>query len=677
MDEFVAGFIEEVRELLLQLEDDLIGLEENPEHTEIIHNIFRVMHTLKGSAGMVGFKNIQDLTHEFEGLYVHIRDGELQVTSEIIDMTLQCKDLILTMVNGEDGGSAGKLLTERVRKVAAADAPVRDEAKPVKAAVADVRKRAVFVVFFYPEKEIFERGLDPDKAILELQTLGDVKVILHEKKKSWEEQKRDKICQTAWEVYISTTRSIAEVEEAFMFYDQDEFQLFELHAESRNTDPALLKLLKRFHGNKVDLAAHLQEQTASFTLEDSMPDKSAIKVEKETPREAPASVMPRYELDSTINVSSHKLDELMNLVSELVTTTAELEASVTGFKDTKLSNAVESIEKLTKKFRNNALDLRLVPVGTLLTKFKRQVRDLSKELHKKVNLIIEGQDIEIDKSILKSIESPLQHIIRNSIDHGIEPEQERLSKGKPADGLLKITAFHSGASVIIQVQDDGKGIDLDRVQECAVKRGLIQANQAVTKHELINLILEPGFSTSENVSMVSGRGVGMDVVKKELGAVGGSLEIFTERDLGTSIIMKLPTTLTIIDTLHVNVGETQILIPVMDIEYCFREANDTLFHKDNRYITFKNHPIPLISLREKFKYPDAEQADQMVIVINKFEQKYAVTADQIMGEHQAVIKPLGDLFSNQPMFSGGSIMVDGQLALILDTNFLYNQVNQN
>jgi two-component system chemotaxis sensor kinase CheA len=380
--------------------------------------------------------------------------------------------------------------------------------------------------------------------------------------------------------------------------------------------------------------------------------------------------------DAMVNVSSHKLDELMNLVSELVTLTATIQSQVSGLHDPKINNSIEKIEKLTKGFRNNALDLRLVPVGSLLSKFKRQVRDLSQDLGKKVNLLIEGQEIEIDKTILKSIESPLQHIIRNSIDHGIEMEAERLRKGKSPEGLLKIMVFYSGASVIIQVQDDGSGINLDRVRECAIKKGLIQADQVVSKQELLNFIMEPGFTTSENISMVSGRGVGMDVVRKELNLVSGSLEVFTEKDLGTSITMKLPTTLTIIDTLMVDVADTIILIPVMDIEYCFKAEIDKLFKKDNRYIEYKNNPIPLISLREQFKYPEFDRKDTMVIVINKFERRYALTADEIVGEHQAVIKPLGGLFVNQPYFSGGSIMVDGKLAFILDTNFLFNHVTK-
>ena len=393
--------------------------------------------------------------------------------------------------------------------------------------------------------------------------------------------------------------------------------------------------------------------------------------------ENPSDISKRNASNNTIQVSSQKLDELMNLVSELVISAASLEAYGSRFKDTRLNNSIENLEKLTKKFRNNALDLRLIPVGTLLNKFKRQVRDLSKSLGKSVNLIIDGQDIEIDKTILKSIENPLMHIIRNSIDHGIEPSDERMHKGKKAEGQLKISAFYSGANVVIQIQDDGRGINLDRVRECAIKKGYIQSDQPISNQELLHLILEPGFTTSDNISIVSGRGVGMDVVRKELNAVSGSIEIETEKELGTSITLKLPTTLSIIDTLMIEVNSSPILIPLLDIEYCYKEKRINLYNQDNRFIQYKNNLVPFISLREKFEYSDSENESEMVIIINKFDIRYAIIVDKLVGEHQAVIKPLGELFVNQPYFSGGSIMVDGKLALILDTNFLFNQIAAN
>jgi two-component system, chemotaxis family, sensor kinase CheA len=675
MDEFVSGFIEEVSELLLQLEDDLIGLEQNPGNSETVNNIFRVMHTLKGSAGMVGFKNIQDLTHEFENVYESIREGKLKVTTDIIDTTLRCKDLILDMLNGKDDPGRSAALIDKARKLNPVNQKKAQEQEQNIPSDSVKLSRHLFVILFSPDQGIFERGLDPDKAIKELKAAGETYIILHEKKKSWTKQKAEKVCHTIWEVYLKTPMPLAEVEGIFLFYDKDEYHVFEMSREQLEIDPFLADQLGKLYKNKIAPEEQLKE--CLNQLPDNTSEEPLLPAENKS--EAIAEIQheeTKSEAEATVNVSSHKLDELMNLVSELVTVTSTMEAHASRFHDQKLNNAIEGIEKLTKKFRNNALDLRLVPVGTLLTKFKRQIRDLSKDLDKKVNLLIEGQDIEIDKTILKAIESPLQHIIRNSIDHGLEKEEVRLAKGKSPEGLLKITAFYSGASVIIQIQDDGTGIDLKRVRDCAVKKGYITSDQVVAKEELIRLTMEPGFTTNENVTMVSGRGVGMDVVRKEVSRVGGSLEVFTEDELGTSVTLKLPTTLTIIDTLMVDVADSQILIPVMDIEYCFKEESKKLFQKDNRYVQYKNNPIPLVSLREQFKYQASDNEDQMVIVINKFDRRYAVAADEIVGEHQAVIKPLGDLFINQPYFSGGSIMVDGKLAFILDTNFLFNHITK-
>jgi len=674
IDEFTNGFIEEVRELLLLLEDDLIGLEKNPANPEIINNIFRVMHTLKGSAGMVGFKNIQDITHEFESLYVKIREGSQIVNSDIIDLTLKGKDVILSMLEGSENEEVTQHLLFQLMKVIGQSEEGQTGFSTGNNSSVNSSSVHHYVIFFMPDKGIFERGLSPDKSIEEIKILGETHILLHEKKKSWEKQKEEKICQTSWEIYLRSEAAFTFIEEeVFLFYDQEEYRIFEINPGSEKVDTALEEKLGKYYKNKVEAI----NQVLGFFKNLPEPEVKAVQnFEKTEPVSESHGEIIKTDSESTVNVSSHKLDELMNLVSELVTLTATMQVHASHIEDPKLINTLENVEKLTKKFRNNALDLRLVPVGTLLSKFKRQVRDLSKELGKKVNLLIEGQDIEIDKTILKSIESPLQHIIRNSIDHGLEPEEERLAKGKSPEGLLKITAFYSGASVILQVQDDGRGINLERVKECAIKKGLLLADQVVSKQELISMILEPGFTTNENISIVSGRGVGMDVVRKELNSVGGSVEIFTEKELGTSITMKLPTTLTIIDTLMVDVDDTQILIPVMDIEYCFKESNENLFKRDNRLVEYKNNPIPLISLREQFKYPASEKKDLMVVVINKFDRKYAITADHIVGEHQAVIKPLGDLFVNQPYFSGGSIMVDGKLAFILDTNFLFNHITK-
>lgn len=673
MDDMIKGFIEEVNEMLHQLENDLIALEKRPGDKDIINKIFRVMHTLKGSAGMCGFKNIQELTHAFEDVYEKIRENQITVNSEIIDLTLKGKDHIARMLaNNDNAAETAELIRSLIHDhLTGSDSEEKSEPD---APASDV---STYFILLSPDKEVFERGINPDKTIEEIKSAGSAHIIPHSGRKSWKKQKDEKACQTKWEIYLaSSSLDTGGVEDIFLFYDESEYKVIDLSSGNMKENKMLLSSLQSIYKGKKDISFHLEEVFDKLPIQETkMMKQQVIDANNEMADKGTDQMI--NETDSTISVSSRKLDELMNLVSELVTLTATLEVFSTEIKSPKLKNTIENVEKLTKKFRNNALDLRLVPVGTLLSKFKRQVRDLSKELNKDVNLIIEGQDIEIDKTILKAIEKPLQHILRNSLDHGIESENERVAKGKSPAGLLKIAAFYSGANVLLQVQDDGNGINLERVRECAISKGYIQPDQTVTDQELINLTMEPGFTTTDNITIVSGRGVGMDVVKKELSRVGGSLEVFTEKDLGTSVTMKLPTTLTIIDTLMVDVNSTRILIPMLDIEYCYQDSSKALFKKDNRYIQYKNKPIPVVSLRQKFKYNDYDKDDVMVIVINKFENQYAIVADHIVGEYQAVIKPLGELFGNQPYFSGGSIMVDGKLSLILDTNFLFNQTIRN
>jgi two-component system, chemotaxis family, sensor kinase CheA len=671
-DEFRTSFIEEALELLNQLETDLLQLEEDAGNVSIIDSIFRLMHNLKGNAGMFGFEKVQDLTHEFESLYDRIKAGKLKITTEIIGVTLRGKDAIMAMLDNTYSGEEDVMITAILKRLLSGEI---DSAEVVHELSGDIAKN--FAILFTPDSNIFERGLDPDKAILEILQVGRSHSILHEKGKAWSNQKLEKECHTKWEIYLNTTLTLNEVKEIFLFYDPDEYSVFEISKDLAGMDPAFGELIASFYPEKViSPTEHIKEQL-EFLDEVRQPESEKSEEPDLQSSKNTTDASKTDTANNTIHVSSNKLDELMNLVSELVISAASIEVHGSRFNDAKLNNSIENLERLTKKFRNNALEMRLIPVGTLLSKFKRQARDLSKSLDKSVNVIIDGQNIEIDKTILKSIENPLMHIIRNSIDHGIESPQERVQKGKPEEGQLKISVFYSGANVVIQIQDDGRGINLEKVRECAIKKGYIDADQPITNEELLQLILEPGFSTSDNVSIVSGRGVGMDVVRKELNAVSGSIEIDTEKDLGTSITLKLPTTLSIIDTLMIEVDHSPILIPLLDVEYCYSEKRSNLYNQDSRFVQYKNNLLPFLSLREKFSYPNNENESEMVIIINKFDKRYAVIADRLIGEHQAVIKPLGELFINQPYFSGGSIMVDGKLALILDTNFLFNQIATN
>jgi two-component system chemotaxis sensor kinase CheA len=662
IDEFSDIFQQEATELILQLEEMLLSLEQGSREKQLIDGIFRVMHTLKGSAGMFGFKNIQDLTHEFEGLFDRIRAGELEINREIIDLTLQAKDSIESMLKGKDSQNVLTDISATLKQVASGNT----EELPVP------ETGNIFAIYFTPDRAVYERGLDPEKIISELKGKGTSHVIQHAHQDSVAVHDK-KICTVSWEVYLNTSLSLNDIEDIFLFYDPAEFCVVTASEAEENSD-RIQSVLERINPEVDDAEDYLQ-------LNFSKVDKATHYSKAETTgKQADVSTLTEKAGESSVsvNVSSVKLDELMNLVSELVTQTATLEACVPKDSSPMLLNTVEQLSKLTKKFRINALDIRLVPIGNLLTRFKRQVRDLSRELNKEVSLILEGHDIEIDKTILKAIEQPLIHVLRNSIDHGIESPEERIKKGKNPEGIIKICAFNSGTSVIMQVQDDGCGINLEKVKTAALKLGYIKAEQQVNDHELLNLILEPGFTTNENVSLVSGRGVGMDVVKKEVNRIGGTLEVFTEKGLGTTITMKLPTTLTIIDTLMIEAGRSVVLVPMLDIEYCYKEDYSLLKKKEHHYIEYKGKLVPFLNLREKFKYGEnGDEENSIVMIINKFDQTYAIIADRIIGEYQAVVKPLGDVFNHLPYFSGASIMVDGRLALILDTNALFSQKENN
>jgi len=670
IEDFVSSFINEARELLTQLEADLLLLEKSPGDREITGNIFRVMHNIKGAARMYGFNDIQDLAHVYENIFDRIRSGNLKVTRELIDDTLRGKDILLSMLEKRDLSQEKQLFIDSLMtRFGNSQEQIEIVDNPVSAGPKS------FCILFGPDKAVFERGLNPEKTLNELLVKGRSIVKVHELEGTWQEQMKSKVCHTVWEIYM-TAVDLPEIEEVFMFYEDVECRVFPLSDSCTDLHPDLESFFKRHYPDLDSPAETLQKCFLDLA---PCPDQQEQPVCSEPKTEFREETVtdPRSVKESSIQVSSQKLDELMNLVSELVIITASLETRASAFGDVFMDNRLEDLEKLTKKFRTNALDLRLVPVGNLLKKFNREVRDLSGTLGKSVKLILDGQETEIDKSILRSIESPLMHILRNSIDHGIESPEERQRNGKSPEGRIKISAFYAGANVVIQVHDDGRGMDLEKIRKQAEKQALISPDQQITERDLIRLIMEPGFTTSEKVSMVSGRGVGMDVVRMELNAIGGSIEIETEKNLGTSITLKLPATLSIIDTLMLEVKGSTILVPLAEVEYCYKESRQAIYFRNSHYIHYKNSLVPYISLRQKFNAPPSGNEDEMVIIIGKYDKKYAIIADQILGEQQAVIKPLGELFCNQPYYSGGSIMADGNLALVLDTNQLFNQTFSN
>jgi two-component system chemotaxis sensor kinase CheA len=366
----------------------------------------------------------------------------------------------------------------------------------------------------------------------------------------------------------------------------------------------------------------------------------------------------------------------MNLVSELVTNQASLSLQAENSKLPEMISIAENMEKVTRQLRDNVFDICLIPLDTIMIRFQRLVRDLSTELNKDIELVTEGTETELDKNIIESLADPIMHILRNSLDHGIESREERLLLGKPEKGKIILKAFYSGMNVYIQIQDDGKGIDTDKIKKKAISSGLISADAILDEKEVFDLLFTAGFSTAERVTDVSGRGVGMDVVKRKISDIRGSVEIDSRINEGTTITIKLPLTLSIIDGLLVKINNTFFVIqlPVVDKVYEIKTAD--LLRKSNRQIPLDGELIPCLYLREEFNMAGDSPERSKIILVKYNDQRIGLSVDEIIGEYQAVLKPLDKLFSRQDFVSGAAILGDGTVALVLDTNLIVDMYDK-
>ncbi|MCG8696444.1 MAG: chemotaxis protein CheA [Bacteroidales bacterium] len=666
IEKYLNEFKNETNGILNLIENDLINLESDSDNSVLIDNIFRNIHTIKGTAAMYGYGSMSVLSHHIETIFEEIRSGSQLVTKEVISLSLDGIDLLKQILQDKATEEASQQLVDKMKELISDKHKESLEMveKLVQAEGQEVEEKTRFGIVFTPDKNIFDRGVNPTNVIEELEELGDCDITLHNTITSLDEQIEKKELVAWWEIYLTTTHSIEDVQDTFLFNNDDEYKIFEIEGEpgsSLTEFESYIKTVKEKTKEKDDNNQDKSQEPGKPGADQLIAGEVPGKKEE-----------PTHEARSSVNVSSEKLDEMMNIVSDLVTTKAELNLVASELKSKHLNLVVEKIERISKKLRDNALNIRMLPIGVMKTQLKRLVRDLGVQLDKKVEFLYEGLETELDKTIINALESPLIHIIRNSIDHGIESPDVRLSRGKKEEGIVKLTSFYSGSNVYVQVQDDGDGINLDRVKEVAIKKGYLQPGDEPTAKELLYMIIHAGFTTNKNVSMVSGRGVGMDIVYKEISAIRGELEINTERGLGTIITIKLPVTLSIMDTLLVQVSESFFLIPVSDILFVYDEKHAVLFENDSRQLVFKGEQLPFIYLREVFNMSMDINQLQTVLIIRKEEKSFGIVVDKIIGDHQAVLKPLGEMFNKLDYFTGSSILGDGSLTFIIDTEKLYN-----
>lgn len=670
MESFKKKFVEEAVDLLEGLEKSLLALEENPEDSTLIQQVFRVMHTLKGNSGMFGFDMIDSFTHEMETVYDLIRNGKLRVTRAVLDVTLAAVDHLKCLLDEENYNDANVIanhneLLSKVKLLTAEEllttTNVTNEWHKNSPDEEQSKKEKTYYISFEPIHEIFDNGTNPLYLIEELHSIGQVTVFAHLNKVPPLDELTPEHCYTYWEVLIATSASVNEISDVFMFVEHDStLEIQEIADFNLLADELFVSELTRLAATQKDIGLTTVQNLSKNLISKKLSEKIK-EFSKDQPNAKRTSI-------SSIRVSADKLDKLMNLVSELVTTQARLSLFAEENSTPGLLPIAENVQKLSRQLRDIAFSIVLIPIENMLTRFQRLIRDLSQELGKEVVFITEGAETELDKTIIENLADPLMHILRNSLDHGIEDKELRLQRGKPVQGKVSLKAFYSGANVMIQISDDGAGIDPDMINEKAIAKGIISAERKLTKREILDLVFLPGFSTARSVTDVSGRGVGMDVVKRKISDIRGEVEIDSELGYGTTITIKLPLTLSIIDGLLVKVEDTFFIIPLLMVDKIYAIEHEKIVNTFNNVVVLDGQQVPFFYVRREFDIPDSAEKLEQVIVVNFEEKRVGLIVDQVIGEYQAVLKPLGKYYKKQDMISGATILGDGTVALVMDTN---------
>ncbi len=689
--QYAKAYRQEAEEHLQAIEEAILDIEDNPDDKDGLNRLFRAVHTIKGSGSMFGFDDIAAFAHHVETVLDHVREGRIPVTRQLIDLILMARDRIKVMLDASEDDSGPnidtsteadakiiaalqKLLPEPVDEISNTDAdatpqlPDHDEAQ---------NDETVFHIRFNPHADIMAYGMDPTLLLNELRDLGECHVVAHtDAIPALDELEAEKCC-FSWDIHLKTHADINAVKDVFIFvedkslisiqetpdtfFQSDEVRLSPLSSDVDKSD-AILQKPDEALDNRHKIGELL---VASGTLSQEELD-SALNEQKFLHKRKPTTIA------DSIRVSSAKLDKLVNLVGELVITQARLTqiagASDAGTPDkTDLADPVEMLELLTNELRDCALDMRMMPIGTIFGKFRRMIRDLATELGKEVELITEGAETELDKTIIERLSDPLLHLIRNSIDHGIDAPEEREKSGKPRKGTIRLSAAHLGTKVVITISDDGVGLDAGLIRDKAIAKGLIASDADLSQDEIYALIFAPGFSTAPRVTRVSGRGVGMDVVKREINTLGGEIRLISEKGEGTTIRLAMPLTLAIVEGLLVGVGDRQFVFPLEQVESCAELNPENLASTHGRdMIRVADELLPFIRLRDIFGITGDPRAIEQIAVVQAEHYRASVIVDEVLCNVQTVIKPLDRIYQHAEGISGATIMGDGAVSLIID-----------
>lgn len=694
VSQYLEIFIDETAEHIQSLSDCIMILEKEPENKDTINEIFRAAHSLKGMAGTMGFKRMQHLTHDMENVFQEVRSDKVKVTSDLIDLLFQCLDAIegyLDIIKStsdegtEDNEAIIQGLNRFLEKAESGEAPVKTAPKATETEIKEEQPEAEHtrkyqsIVFTESEKEAIKAAEAAGSKLYGLTVYIQKECLLKAARAFLVFKAVEELGQIL--VYDPSSQDI----------EDEKFDLdFSFYL---STDAELDTVLKAVnHVSEID--AVVGEQI-SYTSDVAVSEKEETGMDSTAAAKKPAVTVAAKEnkqqpsvkgktankpvTNRTVRVDIEKLDALMNQVSELIIAKNSL-VSISSTESGNLQNQsfheqIEYLERITTNLHESVMKVRMVPIESVVNKFPRMIRDLSRKLNKQMELYMTGEDTELDRTVVDQIGDPLQHLLRNSADHGLESAEIRAERGKPEIGSIQLNAFQEGNNVIIEVSDDGNGIDTDKVKEKAIERGLVSPEQAekLSQKEIIDFLFMPSFSLAKQITDVSGRGVGLDVVKSNIEALGGDVEVRSKLHEGTKFIVRLPLTLAIIQALMVEIRDEKYAIalgsiqniediPVKDIKYV--EAKEV--------IHLRGMVIPLIRLDKMLDIqPMEEEPESLTVVVVKKGDKFTgLVVDNLMGQQEIVIKSLGKYINNNKLISGATILGDGEVALILDVNTL-------
>jgi two-component system, chemotaxis family, sensor kinase CheA len=663
-DKFKQAFLEEARDIVVELEAALLELNEKRSDMDLVGRAFRALHTLKGSGAMFGFDQLAGFSHNLENAFDEVRNGRLTVSSDLINLSLAALDQIKAMLEEATGGgrvddAVSATLLEQLRQLTGASGPqVRAAAAAVKVpatqpAVAERASRH-WEIHFSPGPDLMRTGTNPLLLLRELKQLGSLRISPSLAAVPPLAELDPERCYISWDMHLTSAASRETIADVFIFAADSCELTIAPGAESQETE------VETRISTVSSLAAEPVLQPAPPPGESQAPAAKESKPWGRRSYDTPDNA-------SSIRVPAAKLDQFVNLIGELVTVQARLGELATRREDSDVTAVSEEIERLTGALRESSISIRMLPIRNTFERFRRLVHDLARDLHKEVELTIEGADTELDKSVLDVLSDPLMHLIRNSMDHGIEPPEVRVAAGKRPGATIHLSARHSGANVLIGISDDGGGIDAKAVRERAIEKGLVNTDASLSETQIFSLILAPGFSTARQVTDVSGRGVGMDVVRRTVEALRGTVDIASQPGRGTTVTLRLPLTLAIIDGLLVRVGQAFFVLPLANTLECIELTRQEIERANGKHVAnVRGQLIPYIRLSEYFHLRTERPEREQIMVAETEDGQFGFVVDEVLGDHQTVIKSLGRLYRRVDLVSGATILGNGNVALILD-----------